>query len=79
MSGVPGCMISLFSRIHVQNTIAFWRKFFAGFMRGLKLKKDKYQFGQTSVKFRGHVVSAQGTDPEKARAVRDFSDTVLIK
>ena len=48
-------------------------------MRGLKLKKDKYQFGQTSVKFRGHVVSAQGTDPEKARAVRDFSDTVLIK
>lgn len=50
-------------------------------MRGLKLKKDKYQFGQTSVKFRGHVVSAQGTepDPEKVRAVRDFSDTVLIK
>ena len=41
---------------------------------GLKLKREKCQFGKSSVKFLGHAVSAQGTepDPEKVKAVQDF-------
>ena len=41
---------------------------------GLKLKREKCQFGKSSVKVLGHVVSAQGTepDPEKVKAVQDF-------
>lgn len=41
---------------------------------GLELEKVKCQFGQTSVKFLGHVVSARGTepDPEKVKAVCNF-------
>ncbi len=43
---------------------------------GLKLKKDKCQFlfGQTSMKFLGHVVSARGKEPDldRVRAVQDF-------
>ena len=36
---------------------------------------DKCQFAQGSVKFLGHIVSAQGTepDPDKVEAVRDFA------
>ena len=48
---------------------------------GLKLKREKRQFGKSSVKFLGHVVSAQGTepDPEKVKAVQDFSNPNLSK
>jgi hypothetical protein len=44
---------------------------------GLKLKRENCQFGKSSVKFLGHVVSAQGTepDPEKVKAVQDFPTT----
>ena len=42
---------------------------------GLKVKRDKCQFAQGSVKSLGHIVSAQGTDPDTAKvdAVRDFA------
>ena len=41
---------------------------------GLKLKPSKCYFAQPSVKFLGHVVSAEGvhTDPEKARKIEDW-------
>ena len=41
----------------------------------MKVKRDKCQFAQSSVKFLGHIVSAQGTepDPAKVEAVRDFA------
>ena len=42
---------------------------------GLKIKRDKCQFAQESVKFLGHIVSARGTEPDssKVEAVRDFA------
>ena len=42
---------------------------------GLKVKRDKCQFAQGSVKSVGHIVSAQGTEPDTAKveAVRDFA------
>ena len=42
---------------------------------GLKVKRDKCQFAQESVKFFGHIVSARGTepDPSKVEALRDFA------
>ena len=42
---------------------------------GLKIKRDKCQFVQESVKFLGHIVSARGTEPDssKVEAVRDFA------
>ena len=42
---------------------------------GLKVKREKCQFAQESVKFLGHIVSARGTqpDPSKVEAVRDFA------
>ena len=41
----------------------------------MKVKRDNCQFAQGSVKFLGHIVSAQGTepDPAKVEAVRDFA------
>ncbi|CAB4022565.1 Retrovirus-related Pol poly from transposon, partial, partial [Paramuricea clavata] len=42
---------------------------------GLKIKRDKCQFAQESVKFLGHIVSARGTEPDssKVEAVREFA------
>ena len=41
----------------------------------MKIKRDKCQFAQESVKFLGHIVSARGTEPHssKVEAVRDFA------
>ena len=41
----------------------------------LKVKRDKCQFSQESVKFLGHIVSARRTepDPSKVEAVRNFA------
>ncbi len=41
---------------------------------GLKLSPDKCHFFETSVKYLGHVVDAQGvhTDPDKVSALRDW-------
>ena len=41
---------------------------------GLKLKPEKCQFLQKSVRFLGHIVSSEGigTDPEKTRAVAEW-------
>jgi len=47
----------------------------------LKLKPSKCFFLQTSVKFLGHVVSAEGlrTDPEKTRLIDDWSVSTSLK
>ena len=60
-----GKNITLFSR---KSLVVF------GHAAGLKLKREKCQFGKSSAKFLGHVVSAQGTepDPEKVKAAQDF-------
>ena len=47
---------------------------------GLKLKPEKCSFFQRSVRFLGHVVSAEGiaTDPEKVRAVAEWPVPVSV-
>ena len=41
---------------------------------GLKVKISKCQFAQTSVKFLGHIISADGVrpNPEKVKSIEDF-------
>ena len=48
---------------------------------GLKVKRAKCQFGQTSVKFLGHIISAKGTepDPTKIQAVQDFPTPTCLR
>ncbi len=79
LKGVKGCLVFLDDIIIFADT---WEEHHLileevlGRIRaaGLKLKREKCQFGKSSVKFLGHVVSAQGTepDPEKVKAVQDF-------
>ena len=48
---------------------------------GLRLKPKKCEFAQESVRYLGHVVSAQGVqaDPEKLRAVSHYSPPTDVK
>jgi transposase InsO family protein len=79
LKGVKGCLVFLDDIIIFADT---WEEHHPiledvlGRIRaaGLKLKRAKCQFGKASVKFLGHVVSSQGTepDPEKVKAVQDF-------
>ncbi|CAB3992477.1 Retrovirus-related Pol poly from transposon [Paramuricea clavata] len=49
---------------------------------GLKVKREKCQFRQASVKFLGHIISAGGTEPDpvKVQAVQNFpTPTCLLE
>ena len=79
LKGVKGCLVFLDDIIIFADT---WEEHHPileevlGRIRaaGLKLKRKKCQFGKSSEKFLGLVVSAQGRepDPEKVKAVQDF-------
>jgi hypothetical protein len=48
---------------------------------GLKVKREKCQFGQASVKFLGHIISVRGTEPDpmKVQAVQNFPTPTCLR
>jgi len=61
-----------------ENSVQHWTRLQEVLKRireaGMTLRKDKCQFGVPSVKFLGHVISAEGVrlDPDKVKAICDF-------
>jgi len=61
-----------------ENSVQHWMRLQEVLKRireaGMTLRKDKCQFGVPSVKFLGHVISAEGVrlDPDKVKAICDF-------
>ena len=47
----------------------------------LKVKREKCQFGQASVKFLGHIISVRGTEPDpmKVQAVQNFPTPICLR
>ena len=79
LKGVKGCLgflddIIIFADTWEEHHLILEEVLGRIWAAGLKFKREKCQFGTSSVKFLGHVVSAQGTepDPEKVKAVQDF-------
>jgi hypothetical protein len=80
LKGIRGCLvfiddIIIFSETWEEPPLILKEVFCRIRAAGLKVKREKYQFAQESVKFLGHIVSARGTepDPSKVEAVRDFA------
>lgn len=76
LKGVKGCLVFLddiiiFADTWEQHNLILEEVLCRIRAAGLKLKRDKCQFGMSSVKFMGHIVSARGTerDPVKTQAV----------
>ena len=61
-----------------ENSVQHWTRLQEVLKRireaGMTLTKDKCQFGVASVKFLGHVISAERVrlDPDKVKAICDF-------
>ena len=84
LKGIKGCLVFIDDIIIFSDTWEQHQRILDEVFRrvraaGLKIKRDKCQFAQESVKFLGHIVSARGTEPDssKVEAVRDFCDTDL--
>ena len=80
LRGIKGCLvfiddIIIFSETWEEHQLILKEVFSRIRAAGLKVKREKCQFVQESVKFLGHIVSARGTepDPSKIEAVRDFA------
>ena len=80
LKGIKGCLvfiddIIIFSETWEEHQLILKEVFSRIRAAGLKVKREKCQFVQQSVKFLGHIVSARGTgpDPSKIEAVRDFA------
>ena len=80
LKGIKGCLvfiddIIIFSEKWEEHPLLLKEVFSRIRAAGLKVKREKCQFVQESVKFLGHIVSARGTepDPSKIEAVRDFA------
>ena len=80
LKGIKGCLvfiddIIIFSETWEEHQLILKEVFSRIRAAGLKVKREKCQFVQESVKFLGHIVSARGTepDPSKIEAVRDFA------
>ena len=80
MRGIKGCLVFIDDIIIFSDTWEQHQRILDEVFRrvraaGLKIKRDKCQFAQESVKFLGHIVSARGTEPDssKVEAVRDFA------
>ena len=80
LKGIKGCLVFIddiiFSDTWEQHQRILDEVFRRVRAAGLKIKRDKCQFAQESVKFLGHIVSARGTEPDSSKveaAVRDFA------
>ena len=80
LKGIKGCLVFIDDIIIFSDTWEQHQRILDEVFRrvraaGLKIKRDKCQFAQESVKFLGHIVSARGTEPDssKVEAVRDFA------
>ena len=80
LKGIKGCLVFLDDIIIFADTWEEHQRILEEVFRRiraaeLKIKREKCQFAQESVKFLGHIVSARGTepDPSKVEAVRDFA------
>ena len=80
LKGIKGCLVFIDDIIIFSDTWEQHQRILDDVFRcvraaGLKIKRDKCQFAQESVKFLGHIVSARGTEPDssKVEAVRDFA------
>ena len=80
LKGIKGCLVFIDDIIIFSDTWEQHQRILDEVFRrvraaGLKIKRDKCQFAQESVKFLGHIVSARGTGPDssKVEAVRDFA------
>jgi hypothetical protein len=80
LKGIKGCLvfiddIIIFSVTWEEHQLILKEVFSRIRAAGLKVKREKFQFAQESVKFLGHIVSARGTepDPSEVEAVRDFA------
>ena len=77
LKGIKGCLVFIDDIIIFSHT---WEQRCCVRAAGLKIKRDKCQFAQESVKFLGHIVSARGTEPDssKVEAVRDFATPTFL-
>ncbi|CAB3992292.1 Transposon Ty3-G Gag-Pol poly [Paramuricea clavata] len=80
LMGIKGCLVFMDDIIIFSDTWEEHQRILDEVFRriraaGLKIKRDKCQFAQESVKFLGHIVSARGTEPDssKVEAVREFA------
>ena len=80
LKGVKGCLVFIDDIIVFSETWEEHQRILEGVLSriraaGLKVKRNKCQFAQESIKFLGHIVSARGTEPNpsKVEAVRDFA------
>ena len=80
LKGIKGCLVFIDDIIIFSDTWEQHQRILDEVFRrvraaGLKIKRDKCQFAQESVKFLGHIVSVRGTEPDssKVEAVRDFA------
>ena len=63
LKGIKGCLLFIDDIIIFSHT---WEQRCCVRAAGLKIKRDKCQFAQESVKFLGHIVSARGTEPDSS-------------
>ena len=80
LKGIKGCLVLIDDIVIFSDTWDQHQRILDEVFRrvraaGLKIKRDKCQFAQESVKFLDHIVSARGTEPDssKVEAVRDFA------